>query len=72
MKVSGKPGAVHTATAAAAVVQPLAEEIEVIATNIGTVQDAAGPLTDIQTAMLEMAIAFVNSQTRYVSAVAFS
>jgi len=44
----------------------------VIATNIGTVQDAAGPLTNIQTAMLEMATAFVNSQTRYVSAVAFS
>ena len=64
-------GSATTASDAAAVVGPLAGDIQVISANIATVQDAAGPLTDIQTAMLEMATAFTKSQTRYIAAVAF-
>ena len=43
-----------------------------VSTNMATVTDAAGDLSSIQTAMLQMATAFTNSQTRYVAAVAFS
>jgi hypothetical protein len=60
------------ASDAAAVVGPLADEIQVISDNIGIVEDAAGPLTAIEATLLEMAIAYTNSQTRYVEAVAFS
>ena len=60
-----------TASDAAAVVAPLSDEIQVVANNIGIVEDAAGPLTEIEAALLEMATAYTNSQTRFVEAVAF-
>ena len=46
--------------------------VNTVGTNISTVVDAATTLTSIQTAMLQMATAFTNSQTRYVAAVAFA
>ena len=60
-----------TASNAAAVVAPLSGEIQVVANNIGIVEDAAGPLTEIEAALLEMATAYTNSQTRFIEAVAF-
>jgi hypothetical protein len=59
------------ASDAAAVVAPLNDEIQVIANNIGIVEDAAGPLTQIEGALLQMAIAYTNSQTRFIAAHAF-
>ena len=60
-----------TASNAAAVVAPLSGEIQVVANNIGIVEDAAGPLTEIEAALVQMATAYTNSQTRFIEAVAF-
>jgi len=43
----------------------------VVANNIGIVEDAAGSLTEIEVALVEMATAYTNSQTRFIEAVAF-
>lgn len=68
-------------TAAAALIEPLAEDIEAVAAiavdvttvadNVAIVADAAGSLTIIQTAMLQMAVAYADSQSRYIAAHAF-
>ncbi len=60
-----------TASDAAAVVAPLSDEIQVVANNIRIVEDAAGPLTEIEVALAQMATAYTNSQTRFIEAVAF-
>lgn len=43
-----------------------------VSANMATIADAAGPLTVIQTTLLQMATAYTNSQTRYIEAVAFA
>ncbi|MER9833428.1 hypothetical protein NKJ28_00425 [Mesorhizobium sp. M0145] len=61
-----------------AIIEPVttvAEHIDMVITvgaNIATIADAVGPLTSIQTAMLQMATSFTDSQTRYINAMAFS
>jgi hypothetical protein len=48
-----------------------ADDIATVAANIDAVNDAAGALTIIQTAMLQMATAYADSQTRFIDAHAF-
>jgi len=43
-----------------------------VANNIGIVEDAAGSLTEIEAALVQMATSYTNSQTRFIEAVAFS
>lgn len=71
---TGAEAAADAAATSAALAQSMAEDgdVGIVAANITTIQDAAGDLTAIQTAMLQMATAFTNSQTRYVTATAFA
>jgi hypothetical protein len=65
-------GVVATNIASVNTVATNISDVNNVSTNMATVTDAAGSLTTIQTAMLQMATAFTNSQTRYITAVAFA
>jgi len=68
-------GDVDTVVANLADVQTVSNDITAVnnvSTNMSSVQDASGSLDQVHTAMLQMATAFTNSQTRYVDAHAFA